>query len=284
LIVGLISVAIALCVVGVGIFMFFSNSEESYPEFLTSHDWESCDPEISCTESINFREDGGFSYHCGCGSPVEDYDLFDSYTYDSENNVIKVKGLGTRKIKVLYYDETMLFLKLPDGAFKYFINEDAISIDEEFDFARDMLEEAQLYVNIREGDGEHITIVPQHYSADELERYEDLEFCAPVAKDAKVYWVYYKVVGDDNFKDLASSEKVTAKILPKLEATYGDTLRTVTLPAGWDWSFDAGDPEETTVGDAGEYEEDVDHNSRPRGQESKNASFLGKQGGGVGIW
>ena len=206
LIISLISVAVALAVIGVGVFIFFSNDEGSYPEFLTSHDWESCDSEISCTESINFREDGGFSYHCGCGSPVEDYDLFDSYTYDSKNNVINVKGLGTRKIKVLYYDETMLFLKLPDGAFKYFINEDAISIDEEFDFVRDMLEEAQLYVNIREGDGEHITIVPQHYSADELERYEGLEFCAPVAKDAKIHTLYAKI---ENGKESYEYEEIS---------------------------------------------------------------------------
>ena len=87
----------------------------------------------------------------------------------------------------------MLFIELSDGTFKYFINEDSITIDEEFDFVRDILEEAQLYATIRDGDSEYITIVPQHYSTDERERYEGFEYRAPVAKDATIHTLFAKI-------------------------------------------------------------------------------------------
>ncbi|MDD7281824.1 hypothetical protein [Floccifex sp.] len=40
------------------------------------------------TETIEFRLDGSFSYFCGCGNPVNDSDLCDSYTYDEKTNTI----------------------------------------------------------------------------------------------------------------------------------------------------------------------------------------------------
>ncbi len=202
LIISLISVAIALAIVGIGVFMFFAKEEgDIYPEFLTAYDWESCDLDINCTESISFREDGGFSFSCGCGSPVEDYDLFDSYKYDSKNNVIKVKGFGTRKFKVLYHDETTLFLQIPGGKFKYFINENAITVWEEYDFVMEILEKAQLYTMIKEEKDGYLTLLPQHYSTDERERFEGQEYRAPLAKDAKIHTLFAKIVnGEESYE------------------------------------------------------------------------------------
>ncbi len=190
--VGLISVALALCVMGIGVFMVFFG-EDSCPEFLTSHKWESCDSEISCTETISFHEDGGFAYFCACGSSVGDYDLYDSFEYDSEKRIITVKGDGECEIKVLYYDETSLFLQLDDGTFKYFINEDAIKISQEYDFVMEYLEKAQFYAVIKEEKKGYLTILPQHYSTDERDSYEGLEYHAPLANDAKIYNLYARI-------------------------------------------------------------------------------------------
>lgn len=75
-------------------------------------------------------------------------------------------------------------------------------------------------------------------------------------KDAAVYWVYYKVEGGDNYKDLPESleqRKITVKVLPNLRATYKDKLSTVTLPDGWTWELNNEKLENLEVGPAGEY-------------------------------
>ena len=58
-----------------------------YPK-IVSHSWER--DSGSDTETIYFTEDGKFGYYCSCGSPVDYYDLCDSYKYDKETNTIKL--------------------------------------------------------------------------------------------------------------------------------------------------------------------------------------------------
>ena len=65
------------------------------------------------SEVINFNSDGHFAYYYGVGSPVDDYDLFDQYTYDSEAKTITLKsviGGDDRIIPVDSLDETTLVL------------------------------------------------------------------------------------------------------------------------------------------------------------------------------
>ncbi len=76
----------------------------------------------------------------------------------------------------------------------------------------------------------------------------------PTAANAGTYYVWYKVVGDENHNDIeAACVTVTiAKADPSytvptgLTATYGDTLADVTLPDGWTWADST-----TSVGNAG---------------------------------
>ena len=76
----------------------------------------------------------------------------------------------------------------------------------------------------------------------------------PKATNAGTYTVYFKVVGNDNVKDVdeVSFTVTIAKATPEytaptvLTATYGQTLANVTLPEGWSWK-DA----TTSVGNAG---------------------------------
>lgn len=76
----------------------------------------------------------------------------------------------------------------------------------------------------------------------------------PTATDAGTYYVWYKVVGDENHNDTdaANVPVVIAKADPDytvpngLTAVYGDTLQDVILPAGWTWA-----EADQIVGDAG---------------------------------
>ena len=77
----------------------------------------------------------------------------------------------------------------------------------------------------------------------------------PKATNAGTYTVYFKVVGNDNVKDVdeVGFTVTIAKATPEytaptvLTATYGQTLVDVTLSAGWEWK----DGATTSVGNAG---------------------------------
>lgn len=67
-------------------------------------------------EYIYFGSDGEFSYYCSCGSPVDDYDMYDQYTYQPEKQTIQLKGVKSffwmrEKIVIQSCDETTLELK-----------------------------------------------------------------------------------------------------------------------------------------------------------------------------
>lgn len=66
---------------------------------------------------LNLRSDGSFSYHCQCGEPVGDSDLYDEYTYDAETGVITLSNDyddATDEIKVLDYNEYHLMVEIED--------------------------------------------------------------------------------------------------------------------------------------------------------------------------
>ena len=42
-------------------------------------------------ETIRFNIDGSFRYSCGCGNPVNDADLCETYTYNEETKEIKLE-------------------------------------------------------------------------------------------------------------------------------------------------------------------------------------------------
>ncbi len=84
------------------------------------------------TEYIQFSSEGSFSYYCACGNPVDDSDLCEGYTYDSEKGIIRLKydliPFKATKIKVLECDGETLVLKFPDG-------ERTFTVEKEFQFS-----------------------------------------------------------------------------------------------------------------------------------------------------
>lgn len=78
----------------------------------------------SDTEYIYFSEDGEFSYYCGCGSPVDDSDLYEKFSYDADTKTISLefmKGidLPDTEIIVKEFSEDELILDF-DGDIRVF--------------------------------------------------------------------------------------------------------------------------------------------------------------------
>ena len=100
------AVLVVVCVVG----MLFCLSGNKRPAFLTETDWIR---DGECGEHISFKEDGEFSYWCSCGSPVDSYDVYDSFEY--EDGVITIIGEDRKtSATVIYYDENYLCLYLDE--------------------------------------------------------------------------------------------------------------------------------------------------------------------------
>ena len=79
------------------------------------------------TENIRFKSNGRFSYFCGCGNPVNDADLCESYTYDEKTNEIKLDCFETTEetvetIKIVEMTEEILRLDF-NGEIREFIKE-----------------------------------------------------------------------------------------------------------------------------------------------------------------
>ena len=76
------------------------------------------------TETIRFGKDGHFVYYCGCGNPVNDSDLCESYTYDDATKTITLNCFETTEemvttIKIVECNETNLQLDF-DGEIRIF--------------------------------------------------------------------------------------------------------------------------------------------------------------------
>ena len=76
------------------------------------------------TETIRFGKDGHFVYYCGCGNPVNDSDMCESYTYDDATKTITLNCFETTEemvttIKIVECNETNLQLDF-DGEIRIF--------------------------------------------------------------------------------------------------------------------------------------------------------------------
>ncbi|MDO4492024.1 MAG: hypothetical protein Q4B85_13250 [Lachnospiraceae bacterium] len=89
-------------------------SDNNTQAFLTEHSWVYHN-EI-CDETIVFGKDGSFAYYCGCGEPVGNSDLYDSYEYDSKKKEIVLKAddslNSSECIKVLRIEKMRIILEI----------------------------------------------------------------------------------------------------------------------------------------------------------------------------
>ena len=82
-------------------------------DFLTGHDWVHYDS--TCIKTVYFGKDGHFAYYSDEENPVNDSDLYNQYTYDSNSKEIDLLPSGDMSIQVLRYKKSRLLLNI-DGA------------------------------------------------------------------------------------------------------------------------------------------------------------------------
>ena len=68
-----------------------------------------------CTETLRFRANGDFAYFCACGSPVDNYDLCEGYTYNNVDKIFELifpspKGKMVEEVKLVSCDGQTLVL------------------------------------------------------------------------------------------------------------------------------------------------------------------------------
>ena len=89
-------------------------------DFLIEANWEGNDAQ--CVNVISFKEDGGFSNWCYCGSPVGDGDLVEGFRYRASDKTIHLLDDSNEVIEtgtVQYVDDMYLMVDLWDGCYVY---------------------------------------------------------------------------------------------------------------------------------------------------------------------
>ena len=92
---------------------------------------------------LSFGSDGSYSYHCQCGEPIGDSDLYEKYEYDEAAGVIKLSNDydgETDEIRVLGFNEYHLMLEI-DGEIRDF------GLYEQDTFSNFFSEQAESYLS-----------------------------------------------------------------------------------------------------------------------------------------
>lgn len=163
------------------------SSSESHPEFLTAHEWIYY---TYCDETISFGEDGSYTYHCACGNPVGDSDLYETYKYDPDTSDITLSPKGSdSSIKVLRYDKSRLLLEFNDGVKEFFDSGDtqASNVHPDMDYDPDnYIYGFSSYLAVLEKNGDNLTTAPAGYDGDYPE-YDAYILEEKLSDDAEFY-------------------------------------------------------------------------------------------------
>lgn len=79
-------------------------------DFLTGHDWVHYDS--TCIKTVYFGKDGHFAYYSDEENPVNDSDLYNQYTYDSNSKEIQIEDTHVNIVKGLFLSIIRIFSPL----------------------------------------------------------------------------------------------------------------------------------------------------------------------------
>ena len=99
---------------------------DNIPADIADKTWFFYDDVTAENLCLNLGSDNSFSYHCQCGEPVGDSDLYDKYEYNADTEIITLSGddnEAAKKIKILGYNEYHLMLEI-DNEIKDFVLEE----------------------------------------------------------------------------------------------------------------------------------------------------------------
>lgn len=179
-------------------------------DFLTEHDWVHYDS--TCLETIYFDKDGHFSYYSDEGNPVNDSDLYDKYSYDSNSKKINLLPTGDMSIQVLRYEKSRLLLNI-DGDVKEFFDQKDKIMDgaNPSDIAYDtdnITNGFSSYLAILGIDGSQIMTAPANYDGDDPE-FKEYKLSESLVDNAQFYLWTHNVDQSDiesNYSQLTENE------------------------------------------------------------------------------
>lgn len=199
------------------IFLASCSSAEDHPEFLTEHEWTHF---TYCDETISFGDDGSYAYHCACGSPVGDSDLYDTYTYSETTSEISLYPKSDDSIiRVLRYEKSRLLLEFSDGVKEFCDAGDplASNVHPDMDYDPDnYIQDFSSYLTIISRNGDSVTTAPAGYDADYPE-YDEYLLDEKLAADARFYeWNLTITVTDEGEQPDSSYRKLSAQQVERL--------------------------------------------------------------------
>lgn len=191
-------------------------SYEDY-KLLQNAEWEHYNSVTGEMEIISFSKKKEFSYHCVCGEPVGDSDVYDKYSYTKEGNII-IKSLSDKKtIDVLHIDEICLLIKM-DGKVIEFFNSDKVKSRWEHgslyycDKCTEYIKGCSGYDSVVEISMDEIVLAPEDYGTDGKE-YADFLRTVQLAEDVEFYKLDVDMVKDEN--DVFKSHDCTYEEISK---------------------------------------------------------------------
>lgn len=142
---------------------------------LINADWEGNDG--SCTNSITFFEDGGFSNSCACGSPVGDGDCVDSFLYNKREKTVALYSEGEimETAKILFLDDMYLVIDVWGKAYSYQNNDAAYlpEINEAVKQQTTLEDTIKPCLSVLEFGGEELIVSSYEYDRDSAALFEE---------------------------------------------------------------------------------------------------------------
>lgn len=170
---------------------------ESDTDFLTEKRWEY--NTLSCTEVLVFDKEGTFSYYETCGNPVGDSDMYETYSYDKEKQVITVHSsddsLEDMEIEVLRYVKDSLLVRI-NGSIKEFERNNDVPTP--VSDVHDKLEGYSTYLALRNIENGMIETAPAYVDMDAGGRKFIRE--EKLADTVEIFNLYEKIVHPDGEK------------------------------------------------------------------------------------
>lgn len=161
-------------------------------DFLKNAKWEGNDAQ--CVNVIRFKQDGGFSNWCYCGSPVGDGDITESFSYHADEKTVRLYDDGGRLVetgKILYADQSYLIIDLWSRVYVY-ENLDAYrpKVALEAIEPTGVEEMTKPYLTVLDFDGKILKVSSYNYDKDadsdfevwQLEASEDIQFTSVSVK------------------------------------------------------------------------------------------------------
>ena len=98
--------------------------EENFSEYdlLVKGYWSHYDPIIGEMENMTLTKKGEFIYCCSCVEPINDSDLYDTYSYEEPGKITlrSSDDQYSEEIDILSIDDMMLLIKMEDDIIEFY--------------------------------------------------------------------------------------------------------------------------------------------------------------------